>query len=293
MKTKALVCVFFCPDAFFRRVPKKSASEFSSDFSLFKEYINSVTSGIVPAKSDIRVVLAFDKKDWKVNQVLDNNLFDISPSVDGKVVAISANTVAFIPDKKLDADTQYQVTFHLSKVVVLPEKLSQFHFTFKTIKQDFIISTNDIQSYSKDYQYLNCTLKTADELDFESAQKIISAQQKDNKLKIKFDKSAKVATEFRFVVDSIKRYVEDTTLEIAYDGNDIDIDQKGLIKFPIAGKGQLQGDRRRSARQQQPNAAHQLLRSVAERPEFRRTRSRRRCRKPQIRHPRQRAQSVF
>jgi hypothetical protein len=106
----------------FQACTKKSASEFSSDFSLFKAYINSVTSGIVPAKSDIRVVLAFDKKEWKVNQVLDNNLFDISPSVDGKVVAISANTVAFIPDKKLDANTQYQVTFHLSKVVVLPEK---------------------------------------------------------------------------------------------------------------------------------------------------------------------------
>ncbi|HOZ74748.1 MAG TPA: MG2 domain-containing protein [Flavobacterium sp.] len=235
MKTKALVCVFFVL-MLFQACTKKSASEFSSDFSLFKAYINSVTSGIVPAKSDIRVVLAFDKKEWKVNQVLDNNLFDISPSVDGKVVAISANTVAFIPDKKLDANTQYQVTFHLSKVVVLPEKLSQFHFTFKTIKQDFIIATNDIQSYSKDYQYLNCTLKTADELDFESAQQIISATQKDNKLKIKFDKSAKEATEFRFVVDSIRRYVEDTTLEIAYDGNDIDIDQKGLIKFPIAGK---------------------------------------------------------
>jgi uncharacterized protein YfaS (alpha-2-macroglobulin family) len=234
MKTKSFVGVFFAL-VLFQACTKKSAAEFSSDFSLFKEYINSVTSGIVPARSDIRVVLAFDKKEWKVNQVLDNDLFDISPSVDGKVVAISANTIAFIPDEKLRPDTQYQVTFHLSKMAMVPEKLKDFNFTFKTIRQDFIISTNDIQSYSKDYQYLNCTLKMADELDFESAQKIITAEQKGNKLKVKFEKS-KAATEFRFVIDSIRRYVEDTTLEIAYDGDGVSINQKGTIKFPIAGK---------------------------------------------------------
>nr|WP_255513818.1 hypothetical protein [Flavobacterium sp. MDT1-60] len=43
--------------------------------------------------------MAFDKKEWKANQVLDSDLFDISPSVDGKVVALSPNTIAFIPEK--------------------------------------------------------------------------------------------------------------------------------------------------------------------------------------------------
>ena len=74
MKARKLVYVFFV-FLIFQACGKKS--DFNSDFSLFKEYITSFTGGIVSAQSDIRVVLAFDKKEWKVNEVLDNDLFDI------------------------------------------------------------------------------------------------------------------------------------------------------------------------------------------------------------------------
>ncbi len=235
MKTKGLIFVFFT-FLVLEGCHKKTAAEFNSDFSLFKAYINSFTGGIVPARSDIRVVLAFEKKEWKTNQPLDNDLFSISPSVSGKVVALSGNTVAFVPEKKLDQHTEYQVTFHLSKIIKVPEKLSDFNFSIKTIKQDFTVSTNDLQSYGKDFQYLNCTLRSADELDIETAKKFVTAQQKGKNLKIKFDPSMSSKNEFRFVVDSIRRYVEDTEIEINYDGSDADIDQKGTIKFPIAGK---------------------------------------------------------
>ena len=40
----------------------KNAKNFNSDFSLFKEYILNFSSGLVSANSDIRVVLAFNKK---------------------------------------------------------------------------------------------------------------------------------------------------------------------------------------------------------------------------------------
>ncbi|MDR6968940.1 uncharacterized protein YfaS (alpha-2-macroglobulin family) [Flavobacterium arsenatis] len=235
MKTKGLVVVFFV-FLLFQACSKKSASEFNSDFSLFKEFITNFTGGLVSSKSDIRVVLAFDKKEWKANQVLDIDLFDISPSIGGKVIALSNNTLAFVPEKKLDQNTEYQVTFHLSKLIGTPKGLDDFKFTVKTIKQDFIITTNDVQSYSKDYQYLNATLKTADDMDLETAQKIISAEQKGKKLKIKFDKAMSSPTEFKFVVDSIQRFVEDSTLEILYDGSDFDIEQKGKINYTVVGK---------------------------------------------------------
>ncbi|HSD06919.1 hypothetical protein, partial [Flavobacterium sp.] len=149
MKTKGLIFVF-CVFFLFQGCSKKSAADFNSDFSLFKEYIVSFTGGIVSAQSDIRVVLAFDKN-WKVNEVLDDDLFDISPNVHGKVVALSSNTIAFIPEKKLESGTAYQVTLHLDKlnpkVAEKHKELSEFNFTVKTIKQDFIVNTLDIQSY--------------------------------------------------------------------------------------------------------------------------------------------------
>ena len=91
---------------------KKNSADFDSDFSLFTKYISSFSSGIVSANSDIRVQLALNKSDWKPNQELDSDLFDISPSVSGKVVALSNNTVAFIPKEKLKQNTIYQITLH-------------------------------------------------------------------------------------------------------------------------------------------------------------------------------------
>lgn len=235
MKTKGLVLAFFV-FFIFQSCGRKSASDFNSDFSLFKEYIVSFTAGIVPAQSDIRVVLAFENN-WKVNQVLDDDLFDVSPSVSGKVVALSNNTIAFIPEKKLESDTEYQVTLHLdklnSKVAEKQKELSEFNFTVKTIKQDFIVNTLDVQSYSKEYQYLNCELKTADNLDFETAKKLVEAEHNGKDLKIIFEKSNAVGKEFKFRIDSIQRLDSQSNLEIKFDGTDYDMEEKGTIDFPI------------------------------------------------------------
>jgi uncharacterized protein YfaS (alpha-2-macroglobulin family) len=219
---------------------KKSVSDFDSDPSLFKDYITGFSSGFVSVHSDFRVQLAFNKTDWKPNQELDTNLFDISPSVSGKVVALSPNTIAFIPKDKLEQNTLYQITFHLSEVTnKVSKELKNFNFSVKTIKQDFIVNTQDLQSYSKDWYYLNGNLKTADNLSFEDAQKIIEATQNNKKLKINFDKSVSTNTDFKFTIDSIQRFDEDTEIIINSDGDNVGIDQKGVLKFPIPGKNQF------------------------------------------------------
>jgi uncharacterized protein YfaS (alpha-2-macroglobulin family) len=232
----SLVLVVFL---IFQSCGRKSASDFDSDFSLFKDYISSFTGGIVSSDSDIRVVLAFEKSDWKPNQELDANLFDIAPGVSGKVVALSSNTIAFIPEKKLKSGTEYQVTLNLDKLITLPKEkekdLSDFNFTVKTIRQDFTINTLDIQSRSKEIQYLNCVLKTADNIDIETAKKLVQAKQEGHNPEIKFDSSPVSGKEFHFIIDNIKRYSEETNLEILYDGSDFYIEQKGKIDFPVTG----------------------------------------------------------
>ncbi|MFN3752508.1 alpha-2-macroglobulin family protein [Flavobacterium sp.] len=219
---------------------KKSASDFDSDPLLYKDYITGFSSGFVSVNSDFRVQLAFNKSDWKPNQELDEDLFDISPRVKGKVVALSPNTIAFIPKDKLEQNTLYQITLHLSDITnKVPKELKDFNFSVKTIKQDFIVNTQDLQSYSKDWYYLHGNLKTADNLSFEEAQKIIEATQNDKKLKIKFDKAVSTATDFKFIIDSIQRFDDDTEILINWDGDDVDIDQKGVAKFPVPGKNQF------------------------------------------------------
>jgi hypothetical protein len=235
MKTKGFVFLLFVLFVF-QGCSKKSPSDFNSDFALFKGFISNFSGGIVSAKSDIRVVLDFNKKEWKANQVLDNDLFTISPSVDGKVVALSANTIAFIPNEKLKQNTDYQITLHLSKLIKTPKELEDFNFTLKTIKQDFIVLTNDIQSYSKDSQYLNCVLKTADVIDVASAIKLVSAKQNGNNLAVKFDKSIRSGTEFSFIIDKIQRLSTESKVEIDFEESAIDADDKDKIEYAVAAK---------------------------------------------------------
>ena len=239
MKTTKLIGLFLAIFVL-HSCSKKSAADFNSDFSLYKDYISSFSSGFVPVNSDFRVQLAFNKSDWKPNQELDDDLYDISPSVSGKVVALSNNTIAFIPKDKLEQNTLYQITLHLSQITnKVPKELSDFNFSIKTIKQDFIVNTLDLQSYDKNTYYLNGTIKTADNLSFEDAQKLLKVSQNGDDLKVTFDKATSTSTEFKFTIDKIKRFEEDSEIIIVWDGDDADIEQKGEVKYPIPGKNQF------------------------------------------------------
>lgn len=239
MKNYKLLCVLIA-FVFWQSCSKKPVADFDSNFELFKEYISSFSSGYVSVQSDFRVQLAFNKSDWKTNQELDNDLFEISPKVKGKVVALSNNTIAFIPKEKLEQNTLYQISLKLSKInSKVPAELSTFNFSVRTIKQDFIVKTLDLQSYNKESYYLNGVIKTADKMSFEDAQKLLNVTQKGEKLKVSFDKALSSAMEFKFTIENIKRFDDDGEINIGWNGKDLDIDQKGEVAFLIPGKNQF------------------------------------------------------
>jgi uncharacterized protein YfaS (alpha-2-macroglobulin family) len=214
----------------------KSGKEFDSIFAQFKEFITSFSSGVVSSKSDIQVGLAISKKEWVPNQELDGSYFSISPSVKGKVIYKEGNIIAFRPSEVLDPDTEYRVTLHLSKFIKTPKGLEDFNFRVKTIRQDFMVNITDLQSYNRDLQYLNGVVKTSDNMEIATARKLVTAEQNGRKLPVRFDGGTGSATEFRFVIDSIKREVHDSTIKISWNGKPFDIDREGSEAFTVPGK---------------------------------------------------------
>lgn len=210
--------------------------EFNSDPSLFGDYIASYTAGLVSKNTDIVVVLAFDNTSWRPNEELDKRILTISPAVQGKLVALSLNTIGFIPEQELKQDTEYRLTLNLGQLTDVPKELSEFNFSFKTLKQDFLVNIRDLQSYTKDYQFLNGIISTSDDMDFETAVQLLSARQGDKKLSIKLDKHMSTSREFPFVIDSVKRMVKDDEITIMWDGRPLQIEQHGELKFEIPGK---------------------------------------------------------
>lgn len=221
---------------FFVQSCKKSIEDFESDFSLYSDYVSSFTSGLVSNETDIRIAFVFDRSDWVVGQEVSENLFDISPSIKGKIIVLSSNTISFVPEQRLQSDTEYRITFKLSEVIETPKELEDFRFSFKTFKQDFIVLVNDLQSYDADYQYLNLTLQSSDVLDLETASKLIEATQNGNKLEVKIDEAFSSKTDFKFIIDSIARAKDNENILIGWNGKPFGIEQKGETEFEVPGK---------------------------------------------------------
>src|SRR5690606_19144779 len=144
-----------------------------------------------------------------------------------KVIALDGRTIAFVPDPDAGfrQDTTYRFSLNVGAVVRgVPEELREFNLEVRTLKQQVNVYTQDLQSYSMDYQYLEGQLKTADLLSLEKARQLLQVTQKGKKVPVKFDASTDEGNQFYFKIDSIQRFTEDTDLEVVWDGTAMDIE---------------------------------------------------------------------
>jgi len=205
---------------------KKSLSDFLSDFSLYEGYIESFSSGYVSVYDPITVTLAQDLSPDLLENGPQNKWFSISPSVDGEVKFLDANTIQFVPTEKLKQDQEYRITFQLHKVMDVPKDLREFRFAVHTYKQDFIVNINDIQSYDRNWQYLRGSIETTDLMEFEIAKQLVTAEQEGKKLNVKVVRESELSRSFSFVIDSVQRKMEDSKVTIFWDGKPFKIVQQ-------------------------------------------------------------------
>ena len=238
MKTKSFLrSVFLFLLAIGCTSKKESHAEQVDNLNRFQEYVTQVTHGIISAQSDVRIVLNEPVSGWASGDELDSDLLDISPNVKGKLVALDERTIAFIPEKGLEQDTEYQFSLNLEDIIKdLPDDLETLTFSIKTLKQQFNIYTDALQSYSKDRQYLTGQIRLADEFPLDMAKQLVTASHKGKSINLKFDDAIKKGTQFSFKIDSIPRFEEDSELKIFWNGSSFNIDSKGENTIKIPGK---------------------------------------------------------
>ena len=208
-----------------------------SNFSEFQEYVLEVSHGIISTKDDIRVVLSKPVTTWEAGEEIDSDLLQVSPHAKGKVVALDNRTLAFVPEEGFKQDTEYQFVLALEDIIKeLPEELETFTFGVKTLKQQFNVYTNPLQSHSRELQYIEGQIRSADQLSLARAKQIVSVTQNGKKIPVTFDASVKQGTQFQFKIDSIQRSKEDTELEVSWDGASFDIESSGKNTITIPGK---------------------------------------------------------
>ncbi len=241
MQLKKLFCLFLVIVFIFSCKKKDDASiaqENASELHKYQDYISDVSSGVISVLDNVYVVLQTPVAGWNDNQELPKDLLKVSPRVKGKVIAINNRTISFQPDEGFKEDTQYTFTLDLEDLVeeMKDDLDEEFVFGVKTLKQQFSVLTDNLQSYNKNWQYIDGTLTSSDQLKFDIAKKLITASQKGKKIAVKFSESTDKSRQFSFRIDSIQRFDEDSEIEIKWSGKSFDIDTEGEDVLSIPGK---------------------------------------------------------
>jgi alpha-2-macroglobulin len=215
---------------------KKKPVETDNIFK-YRDYISYTTSGVVSVKAPIKINLAEEVEDWEAEQELDAGLIKTQPHIQGTLKAINKHTLLFTPDEALEPATAYGVTVKLGDIYkTIPKEFKNYTFEFKTITPSFSITTNNLQSYSKEWQYVLGQLRSSDVITLEDAKKLVSAKQNKNDLSLVWLEVPEPSKYFEFRIDSIKRQVEDSKIDVAWDGKAIRAENKGENFINIPGK---------------------------------------------------------
>ncbi|TYB78631.1 alpha-2-macroglobulin family protein [Bizionia myxarmorum] len=213
---------------------KKEAVEKDNLFK-FREYISYTTSGLSSISDPIQINLAKPVESWEMGQELTDNIVSISPHVSGKLMIVSKQSLLFKPDEPLEPSTEYTVTVKLDKIYKdLPKDFGNFTFQFKTITPNFSIVTNNLQSYSKEWQYVEAVLRASDVISVQQAKQLVSATQNGKKLSIVFNEYNERSSVFDFKIDSINRKIDDSEILVTWNGKAIKADNTGenTVKIP-------------------------------------------------------------
>lgn len=221
---------------FFLTLSCKDKTTETDNLFKFRDYISYTTAGRISVADHINVSLAKTVTGWEADKELDKSIFKIKPYVEGQLKVVNDHAFTFIPDENLSPDTEYTVSVKLKDLYNdLPDGFDTYDFSFKTITPNFVIETNNLQSYTKELQYLNGVLKLADITTVDKVKQLVEASQDGKKLSIVWDEKLLPSKYFEFKIDSITRKIDDTDILVKWNGKPINADNSGENKVTIPG----------------------------------------------------------
>lgn len=206
----------------------------------FREYVSGYTSGMIKRDSPIRIELVKEIKNLdSIPQEELNELFEIEPAVDGKMIAIGERLVEFIPDNPLPVNQFFTVHFNLDELMDVKDGLEEFTFQFATFEQVLTVDFDGLRPFSNyeiDYQKLSGTIKTTDSEDIEKLKKSFTVELEGKNIPFKIEADNR-ENKFKFLVDSIRRKNADQELIVKWDGTPINSFSKGEEKIIVPSLG--------------------------------------------------------
>ena len=204
----------------------------------FAPYIDAYTTGVISKTSSIRIQLAGTVlSTHTIGQPVKEDLFSFSPSVKGKAVWTDARTIEFRPDKHLDPDQLYTVSFELGKAAKVPDKFNTFRFSFKTTKPAFLVRQTGLRSTGdRKGMYLTGEISTADWEEGAKVEKMLEAKQYGQTKTISWQHSEgnRLHT---FTIRGIERIAQTSSLDLNWKGSFIGSAKTGKLSVEVPAQG--------------------------------------------------------
>src|SRR5690606_9145126 len=157
---------------------KKGDTDNTDNLFKFKDYISYHTHGNQSISAPITIALAQPLEQFELTQELPKEYLGISPKVDGKLIIENGREISFMPVEHLKPNTEYTISLKLNKLFEdIDNEFKTYPFSFKTIAANFKINRGNLQSYSKDWQYLTGTLDASDILDASRLKSVVTVKQ--------------------------------------------------------------------------------------------------------------------
>lgn len=209
--------------------------EFISPLHLFEDYIASYTSGIISSSSEIKMRLTRKVADAKPGEIIEKEVLNFEPSLDGYAYWEDNYTVSFVPEEKLKGGEIYKAKFYLKNLVETSKDKEEFKFAFHVMPQNFEVKMGDIGFYDAqtlNKVKLNGIIQTADKAEDAAIEKLLKASQNSNDLKITWDHSLGMNTH-RFIIENIERDDNVGKVEVSWNGAPLEVEKKKNITFEI------------------------------------------------------------
>ncbi|HFA52230.1 MAG TPA: hypothetical protein ENJ95_24695 [Bacteroidetes bacterium] len=202
-----------------------------------KSYVYAYTAGVISKQDPVRVRFAGSViSEEKIGEEADSDILDFTPSANGGSVWEDDHTLVFTPKKGWKSGTAYVGKVDLEEVFDnLPEGATDFEFDFLVRNQGLSVEVNGIEStdggdLSK--QQLTGTLYTNDTADDGDVEGLLEVEQNGKELPIVWQHNAD-GTRHDFTVSGIVRGAQASEVTVAWDGDDIDVDDEGKLKAEV------------------------------------------------------------
>lgn len=215
---------------------EKAEDTFSSPKNLFVEFISSYTSGIVSSNAEIKVRLAKKVTEAVPGEKVQQKVLEFEPAITGSAYWEDAFTIAFKPAGKLEGGRKYKARLQLDKLVETPKEKREFRFVFQVMPQNYEIQVEDLAFYdvhTLDKVMLLGTVQTADQANGEAIEKMVSAKQDGQELKITWDHGG--VNMHRFVIEDIVRSEHAGEVHVAWNGTPLGVEKAGDTSYVIPG----------------------------------------------------------